>query len=390
MANLPRETCNALRVDLSLVQEATRNGVVPSRARAADRSWDLWTEFCLSLHQDTLLADVPESAVILLQIFAQRIRDGRLSKSRHPVRAGTVDDTVRQVGQAFAFMGAADPRLDQHGHIDLRLRRQSRSFLKIDPPPRRVKPIPIQILHHAFNMVIQDPHPKPSLLAIADMMAIAFYFLMRPGEYCSSSTEAHPFRVSDVELFCGPHLLPITHCTDRELQTATFVKLTFTTQKNSVAGECIGHGRSGHPLMCPVLAVVRRLLHLRQHRAAPDTPVHCFFASPGLPISSVTSRDVTDLLRRATAILGPSLGLSPLDIDARSLRASGAMSLLCADVDADKIKLLGRWRSDTMLRYLHVQAIPIMQNFARQMLSGGHYSFLPSQHIPLHMPTQAC
>ena len=53
------------------------------------------------------------------------------------------------------------------------------------------------------------------------------------------------------------------------------------------------------------------------------------------------------------------------------------MALLCAHVDSDTIKLLGRWRSDEMLRYLHVQAQPVMKDFAAKMLQSGVYSLIP-------------
>jgi hypothetical protein len=43
------------------------------------------------------------------------------------------------------------------------------------------------------------------------------------------------------------------------------------------------------------------------------------------------------------------MGLSPADISVRSLRSSGAMALLCANVDTDRICLLGRWQSNEML-----------------------------------------
>ena len=39
--------------------------------------------------------------------------------------------------------------------------------------------------------------------------------------------------------------------TDNDLAAATFVILTFTTQKNGVQGEKIGHGDTGEPLLCP-------------------------------------------------------------------------------------------------------------------------------------------
>jgi hypothetical protein len=59
------------------------------------------------------------------------------------------------------------------------------------------------------------------------------------------------------------------------------------------------------------------------------------------------------------------------------------MALLCAHVDRDVIRLLGRWRSDQMLRYLHVQAEPVMRHFARRMMQDGDFTFLPNQHVPL-------
>ena len=39
------------------------------------------------------------------------------------------------------------------------------------------------------------------------------------------------------------------------------------------------------------------------------------------------------------------------------------MSLLCADINSEIIKLIVRWHSDEMLQYLYVQAEPIMNNF---------------------------
>jgi hypothetical protein len=59
------------------------------------------------------------------------------------------------------------------------------------------------------------------------------------------------------------------------------------------------------------------------------------------------------------------------------------MALLCAQVDTDVIRLLGRWRSDEMLRYLHIQAEPVMRDFARRMLVGGSFTLLPNQTVPL-------
>jgi hypothetical protein len=57
------------------------------------------------------------------------------------------------------------------------------------------------------------------------------------------------------------------------------------------------------------------------------------------------------------------------------------MTLLCVRVDPNIIHLVGQWRSDDMLRYLHLQAYPLMRSFARRMCSAGHFSLLPDQDV---------
>ena len=53
------------------------------------------------------------------------------------------------------------------------------------------------------------------------------------------------------------------------------------------------------------------------------------------------------------------------------------MALLCAGVDSDRLRMIGRWRSDEMFRYLHVQAQPIMNGLAAAMLRGGDFRLTP-------------
>jgi len=90
---------------------------------------------------------------------------------------------------------------------------------------------------------------------------------------------------------------------------------------------------------------------------------------------------VTDALRQSVAVLGPSIGLLPEDVSSKSLRAGGAMAMLCAGIDPNRTQLLGRWRSDAMLRYLHVQAYPLISDIAPKMLAGGVYTLLPGPNV---------
>jgi len=76
--------------------------------------------------------------------------------------------------------------------------------------------------------------------------------------------------------------------------------------------------------------------------------------------------------------MGDQHGLQPSDVTARSLRTSGAMALLCANVDTDRIRLIGRWRSDEMFRYLHTQAAPLTKDIALRMLTHGSFVLIPN------------
>ena len=53
------------------------------------------------------------------------------------------------------------------------------------------------------------------------------------------------------------------------------------------------------------------------------------------------------------------------------------MALLCADVAPTTIKLLGRWQSDTMIQYLHIQSPTLVKGLAGRMVKAGDFSFLP-------------
>ena len=241
----------------------------------------------------------------------------------------------------------------------------------------RVKPIPIRILLSilAQSHASTNPHTK----ATGDMIALAFFFLLRPGEYTASSTTT-PFTLGDTQLFIGRNRIDLANAPDTDIAAATFASLTFTTQKNGVRGEVVGLGRSGRYFACPVLALANRVLHLRQCQAPPTTPLASYF--DGTQLKIVTSADITATLKLAVRLLGPACGFQAADVTARSLRAAGAMALLCADVDTNIIHLIGRWQSDAMLRYLHVQAKPVMRDFARRMLDSGDFVLHPNATVP--------
>ena len=94
--------------------------------------------------------------------------------------------------------------------------------------------------------------------------------------------------------------------------------------------EHIGHGRFGHPALCPVrTAQVTRVLTLREQGATRDTTlVNAMRTStPNSPFRYILPSDVTSRIR-SVLHLHPDPAYTIADVSARSTRAGGAMALL--------------------------------------------------------------
>jgi hypothetical protein len=281
------------------------------------------------------------------------------------------------VGQAHARLGTPDPRLTAGSKLDFRLGSLLQAWKKADPPPQRVKPLPLPVVAQVCAMARGES--SPMALAAAECLVFGFFFLLRPGEYLGDPTRpnAHMFRLRDIQFWIGSRALDHLACPPSDLLAATFVTLTFTQQKNGVRNERIGHGRSHHPSLCPVTALASRVLTLRTQNASPDTTLNAVRPIPTAPFRHLSSSDLTTRIR-AVLHLHPDPAYTQADVSVRSTRAGGAMALLCAGVDSDILRLIGRWRSDEMFRYLHVQAHPIMNGLAAAMLRGGDFRLTPA------------
>ena len=238
------------------------------------------------------------------------------------------------------------------GAIDFRLGRQHATYKKEDPAPVRVRPLPVSILHCMESVAnIGSPRDK----AITDLAWIDFFFLLQPGEYCAGETDtvSTPFNLRNIQFFVVDQPTQATTASATTCDTSTFVSLLFTTQKNGVKGESIGHGATGHPHACAVAAIRRCVLRLGQHGATPDTHLTTVFN--GVKWYTVRSDEITAALHAATTIIVPQVGFTPEDVSARSMRAGGAMALLMARFDTYTIHVVGRWHSNIMMRYLHLR-----------------------------------
>jgi hypothetical protein len=359
---LPAVARNELGNDARLVQEAMRSGISHGRHTAAHMYWHQWLHFCRQYELVPYLTQ-GSNAIGWLQIFAQRVRNGRLSASHNNVQAGTMADAITFVASAHTMAGLPDPHLILGSHtIDPCLARLICAYRKLDPAPDRVQLIPLNVLRHACR--IAQSAVNPTSLAAADLMWMAFFFFLHPGIYTDNSDSAHPFTLADVRLWVGTTQIdPLTASLD-SLRSATFVALVFSDKKNAVCGEVVGHGLLGHLAACPVKAIVRCLTHLRSHNAAATTPL----SAVGPTLHHLTTHSIIKLLRQGGTVY-LAMASNPLPpIHLKALHATGAMALLGRDVQTSKIQLIGRWKSDSMLRYLQLQSHATMSHYTNLML----------------------
>jgi hypothetical protein len=182
--------------------------------------------------------------------------------------------------------------------------------------------MPLQILHHADQH--HDPH-DPFASGVITMAWIAVFYLLRPGEYCKSH-DNKPILSRHITLKIGDRVLDTMRCPPMELLQATSSSITFDDQKNRERGEVIAHALSGHTRACPTKALAQRLYYLRCNGGSPDTPL-CAVRHQRKWIY-ITSSSITTTLQVSAAAL-PHLGFPARQITARSMRAGGAMALLC-------------------------------------------------------------
>jgi hypothetical protein len=111
---------------------------------------------------------------------------------------------------------------------------------------------------------------------VADLTTIAFYYLLRRGEYTVKRTRDEmkctvQFKMEDVTFFkedkhgrimCLSQNAPLA-----DILIADGATLKLDNQKNGHKGVCVYQQTTGDPIHCTVRALGRRYQHLREHEA---------------------------------------------------------------------------------------------------------------------------
>ena len=174
-----------------------------------------------------MLQTLPDQQrVDLLCAFAARVRSGALGKG-HQVRCGTVQVALRAIGATFELAEQPNPTYNPYtinkATYWKRISQLLETYRREDPPAQAQLAVPVTVAHYHAHLANKTTDPQQQ--ATSHLTNIAFYYLLRGGEYTYSGRNQKrrtvQFRVQDVTFRKGPIIIPNTAPLQQFLQATT-------------------------------------------------------------------------------------------------------------------------------------------------------------------------
>ena len=291
--------------------------------------------------------------------------------------SSTVRNTINNVVASFRQKGHPNPTRDDDGQLAWILSRQFRSYKNRDPKENPEKALPACILQRiALNQTTDFTR------AVSQLSIGAFFFACRSCEYLKVP-KPHDKRTKLLTLKNiafyknGTQLHHQLHSSI--LHTAESVSITFETQKNDQKFDTVTQWRTHHPLLCPVRQWAELSLRIYSYPGATEnTPVSATWRHNR--IEHVTSQDIITTLRNAVKAHGEDdLRIYQHEIGTHLIRSGAAMAMYLGGVPVFAIMMIGRWSSDTFMKYIRKQIEQFTFDVSTRMLKMQHF-----RHVPDH------
>ena len=269
-------------------------------------------------------------------------------------------------------------------------------YAKDDPPTRKMLPLETDVPELLVEMGYSSAGTAQTQ-AVGDLTLIAFYYLLRIGEYTvkskrNNTKQTVQFKLEDVtfykktkwgQLRCLPKNAPY-----QLVLSADSATLKLDNQKNGWKGVCVHQETNGEALYCPIRALGRRVVHLRQHGAAKNSFLSTFYHEGKK--YDVIGEDVSKALKMAATLLDyPEARGIPIDlIDTHSLRCGGANALALSGYSDTQIQKMGRWRGATFKEYIREQLACYSEGMTTKMKR--NFKFVNVHGNAYHDVTSTC
>jgi hypothetical protein len=201
------------------------------------------------------------------------------------------------------------------------------------------------------------------------LTCIAFYYLLRVGEYTHHNERAQQrtkqFRAKDVTFWDANDKRLSNTAPLATLLAAKSATLSISNQKNGTRGSLINH-EANEELSCPICALARQVHHIMQYGNENDI-LGTYFTKKGYKMK-ITETHIGNAVKRAVVALNlAEKGFPPEAVGTHSLRAGGAMAMHLNGISPITIRKQGRWSSDTFLMYIHEQVSAFSSGVSKAM-----------------------
>ena len=317
-----------------------------------DKYWKAWMTHCRRHYCSSGGSQATENSTDRLLTFAVAVREGQYGLGA-TVQVQSVERALRHVAQRIILDGHPDPRKASPAqqHLDLPISRLLKSYRDKDPPPQPKLALPVSTIEAISRNYRWTEHQH----AVADLVTIAFFYLLRVGEYtapaCSRTRRTIPLRKCDIRLWQKGVLLHHSAGINT-LLSADSATICIANTKNGTKGAVVHHEAFGGPL-CPVAALARRVANIGP--GLDKCAINKVYHANGCT-TTVTDRDIGTAVRWGASCDGLlAKGYTLNRISSHSLRAGGAMAMKLSGLSDSTIMRVGRWTLLTYLTYIHTQ-----------------------------------
>ena len=265
------------------------------------------------------------------------------------------------------------------------LKQMIKGFADEDPPTEKKLPVDVDVVETCCKWG-NRPGATAKERLTGNLILIAFYYLLRVGEYTCKKRNGRPkrtkktvnFRLCDVAFFKRDALgrlrvLP-ANATPEQRLSADGATLKLTNQKNGWKNVCIHQQRNNLGLCDPVETIARVVNELMTFTNDGEEFLSAFLNEKGKTQQIIPSDIAKCLQEGALKCDYPGNRGCPIDrINTHSLRSGGANALSLAGYKEHQIQKMGRWSGKTFKEYISEQLSSFSDGMSTDMATHHDY-----------------
>ena len=233
---------------------AASDGVTAQTEKNRKKYFEHWISCCQKLQMEPFLRNKSDTEIcIAAMAFAARVRKGSYGYGAQ-VKVGQVSKVLAAISKTIEVAGATSPLYLEKGVFKTAIARMIEGFRREDPPVVPQLAVPFEVPHAAYKTAYTTSCKIEK--AKADLALVAFYYLLRVGEYTKPkytvvngvrkrTTRTKQFSIGNIGFFKGDTLMKVVDdeghllLSLNQLLEATSATMKITNQKNGRMGETI-------------------------------------------------------------------------------------------------------------------------------------------------------